>query len=169
MVRRRIAVVAGLAALLASLVTGVAQAEHCRPIIMFSGVTAGGQAGPKVNPGVGGCPLVNYEDENLNTNYFAPGANSMSIGVTADPAAGVNTDGTRKTGVVQTGSVTITYADLTGGNVERTEPLSLTWSGTRWNSQSFNLPGTLVAATAEVLTQPGVTVSVTYRSIGTDA
>lgn len=166
--RRSVATMA-VAVMLAGLGASGAQADHCRSIIMFSGVTAGGQAGPKTNPGVGGCALVNHEDENVNTNRFVPGANSMSVGVTADPAAGLNPDGTRKTGAVHAGSVTITHADPTGVETEQTFPLSLTWSGTRWNSPSFDMPGRLVRATAEVLTQPGVLVTVTYRAIGEDS
>ncbi|HUS62341.1 MAG TPA: hypothetical protein VMY34_09100, partial [Acidimicrobiales bacterium] len=66
--------------------------------------------------------------------------------------------------------LTITYADLaTGTEGQQTLPLSLTWSGTRWNTPSFNMPGPLVRATAEVLTQPGVLVSVTYRALGEDS
>lgn len=166
--RRSVATIA-VAVMLAGLGASGAQADHCRPMIMFSGVTAGGQAGPKTNPGVGGCLLVNHEDENLNTNHFVPGANSMSVGLTADPAAGVNPDGTRKAGAIQTGTVTITHADPAGVETAETFPLSLTWSGTRWNSQSFDMPGRLVRATAEVLTQPGVLVTVTYRSVGEDS
>lgn len=167
---RRIA--SGMALLGALLGAGAfeARADHCGAVLIFSGVTLEGQAGPKTNPGAAGCLPGVSEDESADTNYFVPGANSMSVGVTADPAEGLNEDGTRKSGAVQTGSVVITYADPAGGpDVELTQGLSLTWSGTRWNSQSFAVPGVLVRATATVLTQPGVTVSVTYRSVGEDA
>lgn len=163
---RRIVATTGLAVMLAGLGSYEAQADHCGPMLMFSGVTASGPAaGPKVNPGV----TCITDDENV-PNYFAPGANSLSVGITADPAAALNPDGSRKTGAVQTGSVTITYLDpVTSTEGQQTIPLTLTWSGTRWNSPSFTMPGPLVRATAEVLTQPGVLVSVTYRALGEDS
>lgn len=164
---RRIVAATGLAMMLASLGSYQAQAEHCGPMLMFSGVAAGPAAGPRLNPGASSCTT---NDENVNPNYFTPGANSMSVGITADPAAGLNADGTRKVGPVNTGSVTITYADpVTGTEGQQTSSLSFTWSGTRWNSTSFTMPGPLVRATAEVLTQPGVLVTVTYRAIGEDS
>ncbi|MGQ0433467.1 MAG: hypothetical protein ACT452_13780 [Microthrixaceae bacterium] len=165
---RRIVAATGLAVMLSGLGSYQAQADHCTPMLMFSGVTVTpAAAGPKLNPGASSCIT---DDENVNPNYFTPGANSLSVGITADPAAALDPDGSRKAGAVETGWVTITYLDpVTSTEGQQTIPLSLTWSGTRWNSPSFTMPGPLVRATAEVLTQPGVVVSVTYRALGEDS
>jgi hypothetical protein len=145
-----------------------AEADHCTPIIMFSGHTAGEAAGPKLNPGSGGCLFVNHEDENINTNYLLPGANSVSIGLRGDPE-GVERPAADETATVTAGEVEITYADAAGEEVTFTEAMELTWNVTRWNSQSFTVTGVLLRVTATVVTQPGIEVSNTYRAIGEGA
>ncbi|HUS62340.1 MAG TPA: hypothetical protein VMY34_09095 [Acidimicrobiales bacterium] len=120
---RRIVATTGLAVVLAGFGSYEARADHCTPMLMFSGVTAGPAAGPKVNPGATSCTT---DDENVNPNYFTPGANSMSVGITADPAAGLNADGTRKVGAALLlglrGVVELAAARL-GGRPDRVGPL----------------------------------------------
>jgi hypothetical protein len=145
-----------------------AEADHCTPIIMFSGHTAGEAAGPKLNPGSGGCLFVNHEDENIDTNYFVPGANSVSVGLRADPK-GVDRPAVGETATVTAGEIEVTYLDANQQEVTFTEAMDLTWSGTRWNSQSFTVDGVLLRVTATVLTQPDIEVSNTYRAIGEGA
>jgi hypothetical protein len=165
---RRVAAVAAAVGLAAGLGGASAEADHCRPIIMFSGYSAADTAGPKLNPGVAGCPFVNHEDENTDTNYFLPGANSVSVGLVADPK-GVERPAEGATATVTAGAIEITYLAASQQEVTFTEAMDLTWSGTRWNSQSFTVDGVLLRATATVLTQPDIEVSNTYRAIGEGA
>lgn len=129
-----------------------AQAGHCGPVFVFSGHHAGTTFGPSANPGAGGCVL---RDENVNTNYLLPGATFISVGTTVTPP-GAPASPVPVGTVVTAGQVVIDD----GAPVA----LTLTWSGTRWNSQRVVLGGgTVVSVSVPSVT--GATATNTYRAV----
>jgi hypothetical protein len=90
------------------------------------------------------------------------------VGLRADPK-GVDRPAVGETATVTAGEIEVTYLDANQQEVTFTEAMDLTWSGTRWNSQSFTVDGVLLRVTATVLTQPDIEVSNTYRAIGEGA
>ena len=129
-----------------------AQAGHCGPIFVFSGHHVGETFGQAANAGAGGCAL---RDENVNTNYLLPGATFVSVGTTVTPP-GAPASPVPVGAVVTAGQVVIDDRPPVA--------LTLTWSGTRWNSQRIVLDGGTVV-TASVPSVTGVTVSNTYRAV----
>lgn len=139
---RRVVLMAAAGVLALGAVSPGAQAQHCGPVFMFSGVKAGPVRGPGLNPGAT-CTL---RDENVNTNHFVPGATYLSVATTATP---VGSTGTLV--IDDRASITLTF--------------TYSASSRRWNSQDVDLAGGR-AATATVQSVTGVTVSVTYRAVG---
>lgn len=129
-----------------------AHADHCGPVFVFSGHHAGTTFGPAANAGAGGCVL---RDDNVNTNYLLPGATVFSVGTTVTPV-GAPASPVAVGTIVNAGDVVIDDGPPI--------PLTLTWSGTRWNSQRITLDGGTVV-TASVPSVTGVTVSNTYRAV----
>lgn len=129
-----------------------AEANHCGPVFVFSGHHAGTTFGPATNPGAGGCVL---RDENVNTNYLVPGATFVSVGTTLTPP-GAPASPVPVGTVVEAGDLVV--------DDRAPVPLTLTWSGTRWNSQRVALDGGTVV-TASVPSVTGVTVTNTYRAV----
>ncbi len=146
----------GLAAVASPYTPMSAQAHHCQALLIFSGYQVAApttppppspvpappatpSASPNANPGAVGC--LN-DDEALNTNLLAPGANFLSVGSYPTPTAE-------------------SYIDVDGVVTPLT--FTLAADGSRWNSQRISLNQAKVA-TATVKTITGLTVSVTYTS-----
>lgn len=144
-----------------------ASAHHCSQMYMFSGYQSPQARGPWLNAGTVGCPLVNYDDRNTDTNFLTPGSNGVSIRLRTDPY-GVDTTPPVGT-VVDAGRLDVTYDTPAGARVEATVGLRLTWTGTTWNGQDVVVDGTLVRATGTVRNQTGSLTTVTYRAVGEDS
>lgn len=129
----------GLALAMNAAPTTGAQADHCQPILIFSGVYAeAANRGQVLNPGAAGC--LN-DDEATNLNLLVPGATGLRVGSFPTPVeAWVDVDG-----------------------VITPLKMELNSAGTRWDSQYVPILNPQ-RATATVKTITGFTVTVTYTA-----
>lgn len=150
----------GLAAVLAAsalIVPIGAQADHCRKVIIFTGVNTGvpnPQTGNPVRPGInlGSAGCTTSTAHLPDTNVLTPGANSASVG--ALPGAGSGLKATGGTFIMGSQIVTLIF------------PATCS-AGAQCNSQSFDLtdPGAS-SATAWVSFSDASSDSITYRKAG---